>query len=202
LDQDYVRRPSAAGVLKHKFFMSVRSKEPLGASVIANLQQFTSNTKFKLKVLNVMADKLSDPQELEEMKATFKAMDVNNDGTISTEELMTFLKNSGVSDGVAKEQMADMMKNVDMDGDGTISYDELVMTLMDRKIQAKEERLWSAFCKLDKDLDGEITATEIMDVLKVSKEEAEKYIQEIDVNKDGKITYDEFSAMWMARDEL
>ena len=41
-----------------------------------------------------------------------------------------------------------------MDGDGTLSYEELVMTSIGRKISAKEERLWTAFSKVDLNHDG------------------------------------------------
>jgi len=93
------------------------------------------------------------------------------------------------------------MKLADVNGDGMLSYEELVMTSVQRKLQNKEERLWEAFCKFDKDLDGSITAAEIAEVLKVSKTEAEALIKEIDKNGDNMVDYDEFSAMMMAREE-
>ena len=59
----------------------------------------------------------------------------------------------------------------------------------------KRERLYEAFCILDKDNDGKITKEEIMDVLKSEKSQEkviENLIKEVDTNGDGTIDYGEF----------
>ena len=47
-----------------------------------------------------------------------------------------------------------ILEAADMDGDGTLSYNELVLTVVQRKLSAKEERLWIAFSKIDLNRDG------------------------------------------------
>ena len=66
---------------------------------------------------------------------------------------------------------------------------------------AKEERLWVAFCKLDKDGDGNISASEVSDMLDCSLDEAKAYIKEIDIDNNGTIDYEEFTEMWMQKEK-
>jgi len=59
----------------------------------------------------------------------------------------------------------------------------------------KKERLFEAFCALDKDNSGNITKRELMEILKGEKnqeKEIESYIKAADKNGDGEINYKEF----------
>jgi len=170
---------------------------PLVGTVAENLRQFCAQAKFKVQVLSVMTSVL-DEEELAGLKKVFQDIDANGDGHITAEELRDALKRQGMAN---TEQVESLMKMADVNGDGVLSYEELVMTSVQRKLQNKEERLWEAFCKFDKDHDGTITATEIAEVLKVSLEEAEALIKEIDTNGDKVVDYDEFVAMMMAKEE-
>jgi Ca2+-binding EF-hand superfamily protein len=59
--------------------------------------------------------------------------------------------------GSSAEELERLMRVADIDEDGAISYDELLLTCVQRKINAKEERIWEAFCKLDLDGNGRLT---------------------------------------------
>jgi Ca2+-binding EF-hand superfamily protein len=43
----------------------------------------------------------------------------------------------------------------------SVGYKELLSTCVNRKLVAKEERIWETFCKLDLNGDGRITVEEI-----------------------------------------
>jgi len=90
----------------------------------------------------------------------------------------------------------------DVDGDGMLSYEELLNASLHRKLREKEERLYEAFCRFDIDKNGTVSSSEIAQVIGVTEEEAQQYIDEIDENGDGEIDYEEFIEMWINKDGL
>lgn len=201
LKQSQAERLTAGECLSHKFFHGGASDKPLVEGVLANLNAFTANVNFKVQVLSLMTDILGK-DELSDLKTMFKSIDANGDGQITADELRNALKKQGITDQkLLSEELDKLMALADVDGDGTLSYDELVLTSVQRKLAAKEERLWEAFCKFDVDLDGTITTAEMAQVLGIDETEAGALISEIDKNQDGKIDYDEFVAMWMKREQ-
>ena len=84
---------------------------------------------------------------------------------------------------------------MDVDKNFRIDYTEFLAATISEKNYLKRERLYEAFCILDKDNDGKITKEEIMDVLKSEKSQEkviENLIKEVDTNGDGTIDYGEF----------
>lgn len=72
---------------------------------------------------------------------------------------------------------------------------QLLLTIVQRKLNAKEERIWEAFQRLDLDGDGKVTLAEIETVLKANKQDAKKFIAEVDQDNDGCVSYEEFITM-------
>jgi len=194
LNLDTAKRLTAAEALEHPWLTGeAASSTPIVNSVIKNLKSFSGACKFKTAILNLMVDSLS-ADEVETLKKTFKEIDANGDGTITIDELKTAM-NSRTDMKMSTEEIEKLLKVADVDGDGKLSYDELVMTSVQRKLNAKEERLWEAFCKLDLNGDGKVTPEEIAAVLG-DQAAAKAMIAEIDIDGDGNIDYDEFITMW------
>jgi len=148
----------------------------------------------------LMTDMLNE-DEIANLKKTFTEMDENGDGSISVGELKNALaraKNGEQSD------VLHIIKAADIDGDGKIDYNELLSTFVDRKLNAKEERMFVAFSKLDQNGDGRISAEELEGVLKKEHvfsaddhSSVARLLKEADKDGDGKIDYEEFlSIMW------
>jgi len=114
-------------------------------------------------------------------------------------ELSKALEKAGTN--VTKDDVLNLLRSADIDGDGTLSYNELVMTSVQRKLSAKEERLWLAFCSVDVNRDGKVTAAEIEKVLGADFNQAKQIIAEVDKNGDGQIDFDEFITMWMTNED-
>ena len=130
----------------------------------------------------------------------FKEFDTNGDGSISLVELKASLKGSA-----SGEKIYNMLKAADTDGSGEIDYTEFLAATMDPKIFMREDYLKTAFKMFDKDGSGYIDAHEIAVFLKSKnlnlKEKndpellCKKAIQNVDLNGDGQIDYDEFVLM-------
>ncbi len=66
---------------------------------------------------------LSDTQ-INELKARFDALDSNQDGTLSREELRGLF--DGLSEGVSEAQLDQLLQSVDLNGDGKVDFNEFL----------------------------------------------------------------------------
>ena len=149
-----------------------------------------------------MAENLSE-EKIAEFRAAFELFDRDRDGTITTKELGTVMKNLGQNP--SETELEEMIKQVDLDGNGTIDFKEF-LGLMVRKMKDTdtEEELLEAFKVFDRDGNGFITSHELRHVMSnlgqsLSPEEIEEMVREADVDGDGQINYDEFVKMMMGK---
>ena len=92
-----------------------------------------------------------------------------------------------------------------MDNDGHIGYEEFVRGAVEKEYFIQPNVLKFAFRYFDKDGDGQITFDEIEELFYESipdknqvNEVLSAIIKEVDVNKDRKISFDEFSDVMKA----
>jgi len=149
-----------------------------------------------------MAENLSE-EKIAEFRAAFELFDRDRDGTITTKELGTVMKNLGQNP--SETELEEMIKQVDLDGNGTIDFKEF-LGLMVRKMKDTdtEEELLEAFKVFDRDGNGFITSHELRHVMSnlgqsLSPEEIEEMVREADVDGDGQINFDEFVKMMMSK---
>jgi len=129
------------------------------------------------------------------MEAIFKAMDLNNDGKLSMEEIqLGYDKHFGTP--IDDEEVKRMFKEIDADGSGTIEYSEFLMATMNESALLSQEKLKAAFKMFDKDGSGTISKDEIKEALGGLDEKiVEDIIKEVDSNNDGEISFAEFEQM-------
>jgi calcium-dependent protein kinase len=200
LNSDIARRLTATEVLEHKWFHGGASGELIMDVVMKNLHSFVTSNQFKMEVLALMVDVMGK-DELKGLAQMFAEIDINGDGLITPDELVIAFKKQGIDDEKVLARVKELMKSADTDGDGALSYNELLLASVQKKLAAKEERLWQAFCKFDKDLDGTITEDEIAQVLSISPAEAKALLLEVDANGDGVVDFEEFSKMMVKKEE-
>jgi len=197
LTRDVAKRYTAPEALEHPWLKGQTAlKTPLDGAVLKNLKNFSATSKLKQAVLTMMADTLSET-EIKEMRKTFAALDENGDGCVTIEELKhAMAKVGGDKDSTssAPEDFKRLFESIDVDKSGSINFEELLLTAVQRKLLAKEERLWDTFRRLDLDGDGKVSKEEIEKVL--GKENAAELIAEADTDHDGFISINEFVAMW------
>ncbi|KAL3617497.1 Calcium-dependent protein kinase 13 [Castilleja foliolosa] len=199
LEPDIKLRLTAKQVLEHTWLQNAKkaSNVPLGDVVRSRLKQFSLMNRFKRKALRVIADFLSN-EEVEGIKEIFTKIDADNDGIVSTEELKAGLQK--LNSQLAESEVQMLIEAVDINGKGTLDYGEFLAISLHLKRMANDEHLHKAFSYFDKDGNGYIEPVELLNALKEdgaddSADVANDIFQEVDTDKDGRISYDEFVAM-------
>jgi len=194
-------RYTAEQALNHVW---VRNKAPratnvaLQSSLMDNLRGFRSQNKLKKAALHVIASQLGESQ-IKALRETFMALDDNGDGLLTTSEMKEGLNRCGLKDIPADLQQ--IMEDVDSDGSGVIDYTEFLAATLDKKVYMAEDVCWQAFRIFDRNGDGHIDKSEIMQVLNDSDVQnaaavsMAEIMKDIDKNGDGNIDFDEFMAM-------
>jgi calmodulin len=145
-----------------------------------------------------MSQRLSE-EKIAEFRCAFELFDKDLDGTITTKELGTVMRNLGQNPSEA--DLNEMIKEVDLDGNGSIDFAEF-LELMASKMRDydSEEELMEAFKVFDRDGNGYITKNDFKNVMAnlgepMSIEEIEAMIKENDDDLDGNLNYEEFKKM-------
>ncbi|KAL6496170.1 Calcium-dependent protein kinase 13 [Orobanche gracilis] len=199
LEPDPKLRLTAKQVLEHSWLQNAKKAPnvPLGDVVRSRLKQFSVMNRFKRKALRVIADFLSN-EEVEGIREMFAKIDTDNDGIVSTEELKSGMQKFNSQPAESEVQM--LIEAVDTNGKGALEYGEFLAISLHLQKMANDEHLHKAFSYFDKNGNGYIELDELRDTLTEDGVDdctgvANDIFQEVDTDKDGLISYDEFVAM-------
>ncbi|XP_073317556.1 calcium-dependent protein kinase 10-like [Primulina huaijiensis] len=199
LEPDPQKRLTAQQVLEHPWIQNAKKAPnvPLGDIVRARLKQFSVMNRFKKKALRVIAEHLS-VEEVEVMRDMFALMDTDRDGKVSYEELKAGLRKVGSQ--LAEPEIKLMMDVADVDGNGVLDYGEFVAVTIHLQRMENDEHFRRAFMFFDRDGSGYIELHELQEALVDDSGETDNDVindimREVDTDKDGQISYDEFVAM-------
>nr|ABV22565.1 calcium-dependent protein kinase [Physcomitrium patens]ABV22571.1 calcium-dependent protein kinase [Physcomitrium patens]PNR48541.1 hypothetical protein PHYPA_013018 [Physcomitrium patens] len=205
LKQDPKERLTAQEVLKHPWMKEDGDApdEPLDNAVLTRLKNFSSANKMKKLALQVIAQSLSE-DEIMGLKEMFKAMDTDNSGTITFDELKEGLHRQGSK--LVESDVKKLMEAADVDGNGKIDFSEFISATMHMNKVEKEDHLAEAFQHFDTDGSGYITVEELQEAMAKNgmgdPETINEIIREVDTDNDGRIDYDEFVAMMRKGNEV
>ncbi|TYZ58870.1 hypothetical protein PybrP1_000506 [[Pythium] brassicae (nom. inval.)] len=190
---DAAKRLTADEALRHPWLSgSAPSTEiALNSTIFSSLKRFTGNNKLKKAALAVIADQMTET-EIVELKKQFMAIDADGNGVITVAELADALRSMG--HGMIEEEVTELLKGIDIDGDGLVDYPEFLAATMKRNLANKEEYLVNAFNYFDTKRQGVITKADLVQFMG-SEDQAQEVIDEVDVNGDGLISFDEFIGM-------
>ncbi|KAM7524527.1 hypothetical protein LguiA_014429 [Lonicera macranthoides] len=200
LNPDPKHRLTAQEVLDHPWIQNSK-KAPnvsLGETVKARLKQFSIMNKLKKRALRVIAEQLS-AEEVADIKEGFQVMDTGNKGKINIEELKAGLEKLGHQ--VPDADLQILMDAGDVDKDGYLNYGEFVaISVHLKKMGNGDDHLQEAFMFFDLNRSGYIEIEELRhalaDEVDTNNEEViNAIIQDVDTDKDGRISYEEFAAM-------
>ncbi|EPS71785.1 calcium-dependent protein kinase 1 [Genlisea aurea] len=202
LEPDPQKRLTAQEVLDHPWIQNAKkaSNVPLGDIVRARLKQFSMMNKFKKKALRVIAEHLS-VEEVEVIRDMFTLMDTDEDGKVTYEELRAGLRKVGSQ--LAEPEIKLMMDVADSDGNGYLDYGEFVAVTIHLQRMENNEHFRRAFMFFDKDGSGYIEINELREALaddsgEIDDDVLNSIMQEVDSDKDGQISYEEFVVMMKA----
>ncbi|XAR65439.1 Non-specific serine/threonine protein kinase [Bertholletia excelsa] len=202
LEPDPKKRLTAQQVLEHPWIQNAKKAPnvPLGDIVRTRLKQFSVMNRFKKKALRVIAEHLS-VEEVEIIRDMFTLMDTDNDGKVTYEELRAGLRKVGSQ--LAEPEIKLLMDVADVDGNGVLDYGEFVAVTIHLQRMENDAHFRRAFTFFDKDGSGYIELDELREALEDESGETDadvlhEIMREVDTDKDGRISYDEFVAMMKA----
>ncbi|CAN6197563.1 unnamed protein product [Urochloa humidicola] len=197
LVKDPRARLTAAQALSHDWVREggKASEIPLDISVLHNMRQFVKYSRFKQFALRALASTLNS-EELSDLRDQFNAIDVDKNGTISLEELKQALAKD-VPWRLKGPRVLEIIEAIDSNTDGLVDFEEFVAaTLHVHQLVEHDTEKWkslsqAAFGKFDVDGDGYITSDELR-MHTGMKGSIDPLLEEADIDKDGKISLDEF----------
>ncbi|KAJ1613347.1 calcium/calmodulin dependent protein kinase [Cryptosporidium canis] len=176
-----------------------------GLNLLSNFRAFHKYNRFMKVALTVIAQQMTESQ-ISNLKDAFILLDANCDGTLTPQEIITGLRNSGIKD--PPSDLLAILNDIDSDGSGSIDYTEFIAASLDRRQYSEEHVCWAAFKVLDQDGNGKITANELLNVFSYNSDQSstgindnalsdvKNMIKEVDVNGDGEIDFQEFLEMF------
>ncbi|KAF7805360.1 calcium-dependent protein kinase 24 [Senna tora] len=200
LDPNPYSRLTGEEVLEHPWIQN-KDQGPnicLGDHVRMRIKQFSLMNKFKKKVLRVVADNLPDEQ-IDRIKQMFHMMDKDKNGNLSFEELRDGLSRIGHTLPDHDVQM--LLEAADIDGNGTLNCEEFITMNVHLGKIGSDEHLSEAFSYFDKNKSGYVEFDELKDALlddnlgPSNDQVIHDILFEVDLDKDGRISFEEFKAM-------
>lgn len=168
LEKDPYERISAIKAIEHDAFKPIiKLKKEEDSKILKNRHTSTIMKKMKkpktLKFNQAVTAFLSHNFLSKEMRIKyeniFKAIDKNNDGRVSREELKEGFIQSGIN--FTQEEIDLIINNIDIDNSGYIECEEFISASADLNILLSEGNIKFAFDSIDLDKSGHISVDEI-----------------------------------------
>ena len=144
-------------------------------------------------------------EQIDTFKDIFSQFDKDGDGTLATKYVGTIMRTLGQSPTEA--ELRQIIMQVDADKSGEMDFSEFVMMManhMKEETDTKEE-ICKAFKVFDEKGCGSIPVEDLRCVLTtlgeaLTEEEMDELLKKADLNKDGKVRYEEFVSKMMTTD--
>ena len=206
-------RITAADALSHPWFKTSEFANiyrvntinvNLAKNMMHNLEYYKSDNIIKCAVLAYLVHQNTNSQECIDASYLFTDIDLNKDGKLEKNELeKALVKYNNLTEDQAKKRANTIFMNIDTDNNGFIESEEFIRACINPNIFTSKNYLLAAFNYFDDDKNGTISVSEVeQKFLQSAKNQNEntrlqlrKMFDQIDINKDGQITLDEFSSM-------
>jgi calcium-dependent protein kinase len=202
MNVDVHARISARDALMHPWFVKARSMRSQDTTKVLdsidNLSALNSASKLRSALRIFIAAQHITKQERDKLTVAFKALDIDNDGRLSKDELLVGLLKT-MPRAKADRKVREIFASCDIDKSGFIDYTEFLSAGMQLSSTSNTATLKSAFASLDTDGSGSISVDELRNMLGYevigNDEEWEKFIKKADRDGDGVISLEEFKQL-------
>mmetsp|Transcript_12861 Transcript_12861/g.12960 ORF Transcript_12861/g.12960 Transcript_12861/m.12960 type:complete len:134 (+) Transcript_12861:197-598(+) len=120
-------RISAKAALEHPWIKSRSTNQvpdrAAAIDVLSRLSKFNAKSQIQKSILNFISYHTTSAREEKELKETFKSLDENGDGKLSSDEIYKAFKSMRLG---SKEETNSVIIKCDRDGDGYIQYSEFI----------------------------------------------------------------------------
>ena len=186
------KRISIDEALRHPWVQGKAAAEiQLNKDVIRYLRQFNYQSKLKKAITRCLAKNMSSEPE-KEVKRHFTRLDKDGDGLLDASELKYLLLDMGFAHHQAEKEAQEMLKAADQNQDGVIDFHEFKQVWHRKLLSQHNQYIHRVFAVLDENGDGYIDAKELQGVLGDDFDDILKMIEEVDEDKDGKLSFEEF----------
>lgn len=144
--------------------------------------------------------------EIKVLKICFNMFDFKDQGFLSADDLDDILRGMGFRP--SKEELKEILEEIDEDGSGEIEFEEFCQLCAKFLIEEPDEEtmkheLKEAFRVYDKEANGFITTDTLREIIseldtRLTAEDLDGIIEEIDEDGSGTMDFDEFCAMMMS----
>ena len=206
LDLRAYKRLTAEQALSHPWFEEQKSKllfhqindESILEKLIDNLKNYNGKSILQKISMSYLIHSYPQMKDVINASKLFNRIDKDDDCKINKKEFLNGLQIK-FNSIVKEEDVEQIFKNLDLNNNGYIDYEEFVCGAVNKKRFMNKNVLTLAFKFFDKNDSGEITFDEIEKMFKESvvdktkvHESLQNIIKDVDLNVDGKITFDEF----------
>jgi calcium-dependent protein kinase len=205
LDMNPITRLSAQDALRHPFFAKFETRKKLYytspekfTNVISKLKKFKYQSKFQETALAFLVHNSLHLEEVRDLYKVFSLIDADLDGKITKKELQKVMSNiyKSYSKSEIEHEVDLIFHKIDNDNNDSIEYEEFVRAVIGKEKLCSEKILQFAFMFFDKDNDGDITIEEMQSIFgDVELKSLTKVVEEIDLDGNRRINFDEFKQM-------
>ncbi|OMJ95960.1 hypothetical protein SteCoe_514 [Stentor coeruleus] len=180
-------RLTAEEALQHKWFKNQR-RGSVNIEIIKSLKNFRLKNMFQKEAL-VMISKTLKYSQIKELNDAFYSLDTQKVGFLTLADIRAGVNASGITGEVDV-----YLRNLDINGDGIINYSEFLIAALNSKKYIDEEMLLKVFRHFDTEGNGKITEQQLEEALVITNSEftAHEILNQLDLEKKGEISYEEF----------
>jgi calcium-dependent protein kinase len=185
-------RISAENALKNEIFKFEGVKDII-SDVFTNekakrMKRFQSLGQVEKTILTYISKFIFNDKLNRELTILFKQIDENNDGMLSSQEMIDALKKSKIDPVIGQ----DINDRISLMKDGMINYSEFIASMRDWNIADEMGYFEKAFNEYDIDKSGVLDLNELKrNMPTISESDLQRFIGEADKNGDGKINLSE-----------
>lgn len=135
-------RFSAQQCMQHAWMLKAGSATQdlkITVNALENLKNFRAEQKMQQAAITFIVSQLASKEELSELRSAFQALDLDNNGKLSRDELVAGYRHTYGE--LAEEEVDKIMIMVDSDGSGEIDYSEWVVATINKTRLLSDEKL-------------------------------------------------------------